>query len=245
MFGADRGLDVALTFAPGLLRGVDGNGGGQLAELPRGTVTFVFTDLVVSTRLWELEQAEMSSALARHDEILRAAIAAHEGQVVKGRGDGVHTVFVTADDAVRASIEFQRLLGAESWPVSEPLRVRVGVHTGVAELRDGDYFGSAVNRVARLEGIAHGGQIVVSQATEALVRDGLGDGVDLGKTRLALQVAAEVLHRFGDGVWLCELGATNDADLVGQVLMRALGVQPRPGRSLVESVCDFLAGKQA
>ena len=156
-----------------------GNGGGQLAELPRGTVTFVFTDLVVSTRLWELERDAMSSALARHDEILRAAIAAHEGQVVKGRGDGVHAVFVTADDAVRASIEIQRLLGVESWPVSEPLRVRVGVHTGVAELRDGDYFGSAVNRAARLEGIAHGGQIVISQATEALVRDGLGEGVDL------------------------------------------------------------------
>ncbi len=223
---------------------------------------------------------------------------------------------------MRASIEIQRLLGAESWPVSEPLRVRVGVHTGVAELRDGDYFGSAVNRAARLEGIAHGGQIVISQATEALVRDGLGEGIDLvdlgehrlrdlsraervfqvvhpqleqefpplrsleafpgnlpvqltsfvgreeelaalaaaldesrlvtltgvggvGKTRLALQVAAEVLHQFGDGVWLCELGATNDADLLGQVLAAALGVQPRPGRSLVESVCDFLAGKQA
>ena len=67
----------------------------------------------------------------------------------------------------------------------------------------------------------------------------------VGKTRLALQVAAEVLHQFGDGVWLCELGATNDADLLGQVLAAALGVQPRPGRSLVESVCDFLAGKQA
>ena len=126
MFSAVRWLDVALGLRPGLLRGVDSDGGGQPAELPRGTVTFVFTDLVVSTRLWELEREAMSAALARHDEILRAAIAAHEGQVVKGRGDGVHAVFVTADDAVRASIEVQRLLGAESWPVSEPLRVRVG-----------------------------------------------------------------------------------------------------------------------
>jgi predicted ATPase/class 3 adenylate cyclase len=293
-----------------------------MADLPSGTVTFLFTDLVVSTRLWELEREAMSSALARHDEILRAAIAAYGGQVVKGRGDGVHAVFVTADDAVGASIEIQRVLAAESWSVSEPLRVRVGVHTGVAELRDGDYFGSAVNRAARLEAIAHGGQIVVSQATEALVRDGLDDGVVLvdlgehrlrglsraervfqvvhpqleqefpalqslealpgklpvqltsfvgreqelatlaelleesrlvtltgvggvGKTRLALQVAEEVLHKFRDGVWLCELGATNDADLLGQVLVVALGAQPRPERSLVESTCVFLASKHA
>src|SRR5262249_54456042 len=99
-----------------------GSGGGSMAGLPTGTVTFVFTDLVVSTRLWEVEPDGMSAALARHDEILRAAIAAHGGRVVKGRGDGVHAVFVTAADAVRASIEFQRSLGAESWPVSEPLQ---------------------------------------------------------------------------------------------------------------------------
>ena len=74
-------------------------------------MTFVFTDLVVSTRLWELEREAMSAALARHDEILRAAIAAHGGQVVKGRGDGVHAVFVTADDAVRGIDRGSALVG--------------------------------------------------------------------------------------------------------------------------------------
>ncbi len=293
-----------------------------MPDLPSGTVTFVFTDLVVSTRLWEQERDAMSTALARHDEILRDAIAAHGGQVVKGRGDGVHAVFPTAAGAVRAAIDGQLSLGSETWPVSEPLLVRVGIHTGVAELRDDDYFGPAVNRAARLEGIAHGGQIVVSHATEALVRDELGDDVELvdlgehrlrdlsraervfqvraaglvdafptlrsldtfpsnlpaqltsfvgrdeelaalakaldesrlvtltgvggvGKTRLALRLAAELLPRFADGAWLCELATTNDPDALGQVIVAELSVQPRPGRSLLESACDYLSGKQA
>src|SRR5262245_43753582 len=129
----------------------------------------------------------MSGALARHDSILREAIAAHRGHLVKGRGDGVHAVFATAQDAVRAAIACQLTLADEDWAVSEPLHARVGIHTGVAELRDGDYFGSAVNRAARLEGIAHGGQIVCSQATADLARDGLAEGVvfvDLGEHRL-------------------------------------------------------------
>jgi class 3 adenylate cyclase len=129
----------------------------------------------------------MRAALARHDEILRNAIVANGGHVVKGRGDGVHALFSTAAGAVRAAIDGQLSLGGETWPVSEPLQVRVGIHTGVAEMRDDDYFGSAVNRAARLESIAHGGQIVVSHAVEALVRDELGDDVelvDLGEHRL-------------------------------------------------------------
>src|SRR5262245_29487692 len=126
-----------------------------MAELPSGTVTFLFTDLEVLTRLWEHEPEAMRGALARHDVILRDAVEAHGGQVVKGRGDGVHAVFATADAAVRAAIECELTMDAEVWPVSEPLRARIGIHTGVAELRDGDYFGSAVNRAARLEAIAH------------------------------------------------------------------------------------------
>ena len=107
-----------------------------MAELPTGTVTFLFTDLEVSTRLWDLEPDAMGEALARHDVILRDALEAHGGVVVKGRGDGVHAAFATADAAVRAAIECELAMDAEVWPVSEPLRARVGIHTGVAELRD-------------------------------------------------------------------------------------------------------------
>jgi predicted ATPase/class 3 adenylate cyclase len=158
-----------------------------MAGLPTGTVTFLFTDLAVSTRLWDLEPDAMQEALARHDEMLRGVVDVHDGRVVKGTGDGVHAVFATADSAVGAAIAAQAALGAEDWSVSEPLRVRMGVHTGVAELREGDYYGGAVNRAARLMAIAHGGQVVCSQATADLVRDALGEGVslvDLGEHRL-------------------------------------------------------------
>jgi predicted ATPase/class 3 adenylate cyclase len=158
-----------------------------MAELPSGTVTFLFTDLEVSTRLWEQEPDAMREALARHDAILREAVAKHEGQVVKGTGDGIHAAFSTAGGAVGAAIDAQFALTAEQWSVSEPLRVRMGTHTGVAELREGDYYGSAVNRAARLMSIAHGGQVVCSQATADLVRDALPEGValvDLGEHRL-------------------------------------------------------------
>jgi class 3 adenylate cyclase len=119
----------------------------------------LFTDLEVSTRLWDQEPEAMRAALARHDMILREAVEAR-GEVVKETGDGVHAVFPTADSAVRAAIAAQVALGAEDWSVSEPLRVRMGLHTGVAELREGDYYGGAVNRAARLMAIAHGGQVV-------------------------------------------------------------------------------------
>src|SRR5262245_21059896 len=158
-----------------------------MAELPSGTVTFLFTDLEVSTRLWDQEPDAMQEALARHDAILRDGVAAHGGFVVKGRGDGVHAVFATADAAVRAAIDCELAMSAEPWTVSEQLRARIGIHTGVAELRDGDYFGTAVNRSARLEAIAHGGQIVCSQTTADLAREVLAEGVvfvDLGEHRL-------------------------------------------------------------
>src|SRR5262245_30944753 len=158
-----------------------------MSELPRGTVTFLFTDLEVSTRLWEQEPDAMRAALARHDSILREAVAKSGGEVVKGTGDGLHAVFATADAAVRAAVAGQRALAEQAWGVSEQLCVRMGLHTGAAELRDGDYFGSAVNRAARLMHVAHGGQVVCSQATADLARDGLLEGVslvDLGEHRL-------------------------------------------------------------
>ncbi len=159
----------------------------MVAELPSGTVTFLFTDVEASTRLWEDHPDAMHGTLARHDAILRHVVAAHGGHVVKGTGDGVHAVFAMADAAVEAGIDGQLALSAEPWFASEPLRARMGVHTGVAELRDGDYFGPEVNRAARLMAAAHGGQIVVSLTTAELVRDVLPAGtelLDLGEHRL-------------------------------------------------------------
>ncbi len=119
-----------------------------MPELPTGTVTFLFTDLEGSTRLWEEHPEAMRDALARHDEILRDAVEKYEGEVVKTTGDGLHAAFGTAHDAVAAAIEAQRGLGAEPWTLPDPLLVRMGVHTGEADLREGDYFGTAVNRAA-------------------------------------------------------------------------------------------------
>jgi predicted ATPase/class 3 adenylate cyclase/tetratricopeptide (TPR) repeat protein len=156
-------------------------------ELPSGTVTFLFTDLVGSSRLWEEHPEAMKGALARHDQILRDAVEVHGGQVVKATGDGVHAAFGRAEDAVAAAVEAQVALDAERWFETGPLRVRMGLHTGTAETREGDYYGPALNRAARLAASAHGGQVVVSEATAVVVRDALLDGVgleDLGEQRL-------------------------------------------------------------
>jgi predicted ATPase/class 3 adenylate cyclase len=158
-----------------------------VAELPTGTVTFLFTDLVGSSRLWEEHPDAMQDALARHDEILRYAVEARAGRVVKSTGDGAHGVFVRAEDGVNAAVVAQVALAAEPWGVTGPLRVRMGLHTGSAELREGDYYGPALNRAARLMAAAHGGQVVVSQATADLVRDTPlepANFVDLGEHRL-------------------------------------------------------------
>src|SRR4051812_13750980 len=129
----------------------------------------------------------MRRALARHDEILRRAVLAHDGVIVKTTGDGVHAAFARAHAALDAAATAQRALHEEAWTNSAPLRVRMGLHTGEAELRDGDYYGPALNRAARLMSAAHGGQIVISRATEELVRDDLTAGLallDLGDHRL-------------------------------------------------------------
>src|ERR1700687_3054228 len=126
-----------------------------MSELPTGTVTFLFTDVEGSTRLWEEHPDAMKAALARHDEILRRAIEGCVGHVVKTTGDGFHAVFTVASDAVAAAIDAQLALRHSAGPAG-PLRVRMGLHTGTAELRGGDYYGSAVNRAARLMSIAHG-----------------------------------------------------------------------------------------
>ena len=120
-----------------------------MTELPSGTVTFLFTDLEDSTRLWEAHPDAMRVALARHDELLSTAIEAHQGRVVKTTGDGVHAVFASVRDAVDAAIAAQCALCAEAWETTGPLRVRMGLHTGEGEQRRGDYFGPALNRAAR------------------------------------------------------------------------------------------------
>jgi predicted ATPase/class 3 adenylate cyclase len=154
-----------------------------MVELPSGTVTFLFTDLEGSTRLWEEYPEGMKGALARHDDLMRRLIEAHAGYVVKATGDGFHAAFGSADGAVAAAVAIQTALAAEVWPDGVAMRVRMGVHVGETEERDGDYFGSAVNQAARLMGVAHGGQIVCSGVVAALVGERF-ELVDLGMHRL-------------------------------------------------------------
>jgi len=285
-------------------------------DLPSGTVTFLFTDLEESTRLWQEQPDAMRGALARHDQILRSAIESRGGVVVKTTGDGFHAAFADASEAVASAIDAQLAVHREPWSTTGPLRIRVGLHSGPAELRDGDYYGTAVNRAARLMSCAHGGQIVVSLATEQLVADSglelldlgdhqlrglartdrvfqvLADGLDrdfpplqtttspgnlplqttsfvarerdeaavsaaiessrlvtltgvggVGKTRLALEVAAELAGALPHGAWCCELAAAGDADALVQVVVSTLGVPPLAGMSLERSVVEFLRGR--
>jgi predicted ATPase/class 3 adenylate cyclase len=136
---------------------------------PSGTVTFVFTDVEDSTRLWETAPAAMRDALARHDEILRTAMQSHGGHVFSTGGDGVAAAFSRAGDAVTAALDAQRGLQREQWPDGAELRVRMGMHTGEAQERDGDYFGPPVNRAARVMGAANGGQVVMTATVADLV----------------------------------------------------------------------------
>jgi predicted ATPase/class 3 adenylate cyclase len=149
------------------------------SRLPAGTVTFLFTDLEGSTRLWEAHPEAMQVALARHDALLRESVERNGGHVVKTMGDGFHAVFATAADAVHAAVDAQRALTREAWGEPGELRARMGINTGPAEVRDDDYYGVAVNKAARLTSVGHGGQILVSLATQALLRDELHDEIHL------------------------------------------------------------------
>jgi predicted ATPase/class 3 adenylate cyclase len=150
---------------------------------PTGTVTHLFTDIEGSTALWERCPEAMQAGLVRHDAILQDAITSHGGHVVKTFGDGFYAVFATATDTLAGALAAQRALQAEVWGEAV-IKVRMGLHTGAAEERDGDYFGPALNRAARLMAAGHGGQILLSRATRELVRNQLPGGVglrDLGK----------------------------------------------------------------
>jgi len=156
-------------------------------HLPTGTVTFVFTDIEGSTELWERFPEAMPEALARHDRIVRDTIAAHGGRVFKEVGDGIYGAFASAPDAVAAALAAQRALQLEAWDTDEPLRVRIALHAGEARLREGDYYGPALNRTARILAAGHGGQILLSQAVERLTSASFPEGValrDLGERSL-------------------------------------------------------------
>ncbi len=149
--------------------------------------TFLFTDIEGSTRLWETHAAAMGTALAQHDRILRSSIETRDGTVIKTTGDGILAVFDSPVTALDAAIAAQRDLRDASWGETGPLRVRMALHSGTAESRDGDYFGPALNRVARILAIAHGGQVICSSVAAVLAREGLPasvDLVDLGSHRL-------------------------------------------------------------
>lgn len=150
-----------------------------MSALPTGTVTLLFTDIEGSTRLWEQQPDAMTAALERHDELLRSTIESAGGYVFKTVGDAFCAAFAAAREAVGAAAAAQRALQDETWPEPVKLRVRMALHTGESDERDGDYFGPAVNRTARLEAIGHGGQVLVSRSTADLVRDRLTPGVQL------------------------------------------------------------------
>ena len=292
------------------------------SDLPSGTVSFLFTEVEGSTRLWDESPDVMTHAMPRHDELLRDAVKSQGGFIVKNAGDGFHAVFATAHDAVTAAVAAQRSLLADDWNIAQTVRVRMGIHTGETEVRDGDYSGGAVNRAKRLMSVAHGGQIVVSAATEEVLHDAFPEKygfIDLGehrlrdlgrterlfqvahpdlerefaplrtldalarnnlprqattfvgreaeiaslselvcrsslvtltgvggvgKTRLALQIAAEIIDEFPDGAWLCEFAPVTDPEAVWETVAACLRLLSLPGRALDESVLDYLAAKR-
>ena len=273
---------------------------------PSGVVTFLFTDVEGSTRRWEKDPDEMRLALATHDEVLRAAIETHGGFMFKHTGDGVCAAFSSPRAAVDAAVAAQRAL---------ELPVRIGIATGEAELREGDYFGAVLNRAARVMAAGHGGQILLADSTAVLL-----SGIDLmdlgprrlrdipnpvemfqvlavglrrsfrplraldatpgnlrpattsfigretelaeveealnahrlvtltgvggvGKTRLALEVAARLTDEFPDGVWLFELAAVADPAAVPDAVAAVLGITQQPAKTVSESVAAALEGR--
>ena len=273
---------------------------------PTGVVTFLFTDIEGSTRRWEADPEAMRVALQAHDDVLRQTIAGGGGDVFKHTGDGICAAFVTPRGALDAAIAAQRSL---------ELPVRMGIATGEAERRDGDYFGASLNRAARVMAAGHGGQILLDGLSRGLLSDvdlkslgkrrlrdianaveifqvravGLrsefpalktvdpvpgnlrarppaliGRGSDLeavqsaldahrlvtltgvggvGKTRLALEVAARMENDFPDGVWVIELAAIGDPATVPEAVAGVLGITQQPARSVSESIAITLEGR--
>ena len=154
------------------------------SSLPSGTITLLFSDIEGSSRLWDTHRSEMAEALTAHNGLMTQAISKNGGVVVKDKGDGFFAVFTAADSAIACALDSQRALQTASWPdVIGSIKVRMALHTGITDSVDDDYHGPVVNRVARLEGIAYGGQVLVSETTRGLVEDALPEGIlllDLG-----------------------------------------------------------------
>jgi class 3 adenylate cyclase len=167
-------------------------------SLPVGTVTFLFTDVEGSTRLVQELGDRFRPALETHHAILRRAIAAHGGAEVSTEGDAFFAVFPSPLGAVSAAVDAQRELAAADWPDDRALRVRMGLHTGEGELGGDNYVGVDVHRAARIAAAGHGGQVLVSESTRALVEPALAGDVrlrDMGQHRLKDLPALEHLYQ--------------------------------------------------
>src|SRR5215218_6507373 len=150
-----------------------------VSDLPTGMVTFLFTDIEGSTRLWDRYPDNMPEALERHDRILSKNISEHAGVVFRTVGDAFCAAFGAPLPAVCAALGAQRALHAEPWGAIGAMRVRMGLHTSEVELREDGYFGPPLNRVARLMAAGHGGQTLICRVTQELVRDKLSPDVEL------------------------------------------------------------------
>ena len=158
-----------------------------MAQLPTGTTTFLFADIEGSTRLLTRLRGRYADVLDEHRRLLRAAFAERDGREVDTEGDALFVAFARASDAIAAAVEAQRALASHGWPEGADVRVRMGLHTGEAEVRDGDYVGLDVHRAARICSAGHGGQVLISRSTRELVIDDLPADValrDLGEHRL-------------------------------------------------------------
>jgi predicted ATPase/class 3 adenylate cyclase/Tfp pilus assembly protein PilF len=293
--------------------------------LPSGTVTFLFTDVEGSTRLWEEQREQMQRALAGHDALLHEVIEREGGHVFKTVGDAFCAAFADPAGALAAALAAQQALATDGDLATGagPLRVRMALHTGTAEQRVGDYFGPPLNRVARLLAAGHGAQVLLSAATQELVRDALPGGASLldlgehrlkdlirpehafqltapdlpadfpplrtldrhphnlptqptplvgrekelrealerlqqervrlltltgpggiGKTRLSLQLAAEQIESFPDGVFFVNLAPLTDPALLPSAVAQAIGVREEAERPLPETLRAHLQGKR-
>lgn len=162
---------------------------------PTGTVAFLFSDIVGSTRRWASEEAAMAEAVEQHDRIFHNAVSEHDGYVFATGGDSFAIAFSTSDQAISMALAVQRRLADEAWSTSEPIRVRIGINLGAANERAGDYFGPPVNVAARVESVAHAGQIVV---TEPVARTCSHPCVELGSHDLKDISEPQSLWQVGD-----------------------------------------------